>query len=57
LEIGITQEQLASAAGINRSYVGDIERGARNVALSNLKKLADALELELHELIRRVEEQ
>lgn len=55
MELGMTQERLAAAAGINRSYIGDIERGARNAALTTLAKLADALDLELSELIRRVE--
>ncbi len=45
LELGITQEELAAKAQVHRTYVGDIERGARNVALRNIEKLAAALEL------------
>lgn len=49
-ELGITQEDLAAKAEIHRTYIGDIERGARNVALRNIEKLAAALELTVAEL-------
>jgi transcriptional regulator with XRE-family HTH domain len=39
----LTQEQLAELAGLERSYISDIERGARNVGLVNIVKLAKAL--------------
>ena len=39
----LTQEQLAELAGLERSYISDIERGARNVGLVNIVKLAEAL--------------
>ena len=40
---GWTQEDLADEAGLNRTYVGGIERGERNLALLNVNKLALAL--------------
>ena len=43
--LGISQEELAWRAGIHRTYVCDIERGARNVSLQNIAKLAEALEV------------
>lgn len=48
---GLSQEGLAERAGLNRTYVGEAERGLRNVSYRNLNKLADALELSLAELI------
>jgi transcriptional regulator with XRE-family HTH domain len=42
-KLGISQEELASRANLNRTYIGDIERGARNIALLNIKRLAVAL--------------
>ena len=46
-ELGISQEELAFRAGFHRTYIGMIERAERNITLSNLKKLADALEIEI----------
>ena len=45
LELGISQEELAVRAGLHRTYVSDIERGNRNIAITNVVRLADALEL------------
>ena len=41
--LGISQEELAGRAGLHRTYVADIERGARNLSLANIEKLAHAL--------------
>jgi CheY-like chemotaxis protein len=41
----ISQEELAGRAGLHRTYVCDIERGARNVSLESIEKLARALEI------------
>src|SRR2546428_7969822 len=42
--LGISQEELAGRAGLHRTYVSDIERGARNLSLESIEKLARALE-------------
>ena len=47
---GISQEELAIKANLHRTYVGMVERGERNITLINIKKIADALNLELREL-------
>jgi transcriptional regulator with XRE-family HTH domain len=43
LEISMSQESLAWDSGLDRSYVGGIERGEHNFSLINLKKIATAL--------------
>ncbi|HTD67849.1 MAG TPA: response regulator, partial [Candidatus Limnocylindria bacterium] len=43
--LGISQEELAGRAGLHRTYVSDIERGARNVSLESIEKLARALKI------------
>ena len=42
---GISQEELAERAELHRTYISDIERGARNVSLQSIEKLARALEI------------
>jgi CheY-like chemotaxis protein/DNA-binding XRE family transcriptional regulator len=43
--LGVSQEELAGRAGLHRTYICDIERGARNVSLESIEKLARALEI------------
>ena len=42
-KLGISQEELAYRAGIHRTYMGDVERGERNIAVLNIIKVAKAL--------------
>ena len=51
LEQGLSQEALADLAGLDRSYMGGIERGEHNVALINIQKVAVALKLSVAELM------
>jgi CheY-like chemotaxis protein len=41
----ISQDELAHRAGLHRTYISDIERGARNLSLASIQKLAAALEV------------
>jgi two-component system, response regulator len=49
--LGISQEELAGRAGLHRTYVCDVERGARNVTLQSIEKLATALEISASTLL------
>jgi transcriptional regulator with XRE-family HTH domain len=42
-ERGLSQEELATLAGLHRAYLGQIERGEKNIGLKNLEKIAKAL--------------
>lgn len=41
--VGVSQEALADYAGVDRSHMGKIERGERNVTLLNLVRIAEAM--------------
>jgi len=49
---GLSQEELPFRAGLHRTYVSSAERGQRNVALVNLEKLSNALEIDIADLFR-----
>jgi transcriptional regulator with XRE-family HTH domain len=55
-ERGISQEGLALKSGLNRGYYGDVERGERNIALANILKIADALQIPASEIHTRAEQ-
>ncbi len=49
--LGMSQEDLAYAAGIDRSHMGKIERGERNVTFLNVARIAAALDNKPSELL------
>lgn len=49
--LGISQEELAFSSGLHRTYISDIERGTRNVALENIEKIANALGIQPKDLL------
>ncbi|MCB1454336.1 MAG: helix-turn-helix transcriptional regulator, partial [Rhizobiaceae bacterium] len=51
LELGISQEALADEASVDRSHLGKIERGERNVTLLNVLKIARALNMKASDLL------
>ena len=53
-KLGVSQEAFADLCELDRTYIGGIERGERNVALVNIEKIARALKLSLSELFRSV---
>ena len=50
---GITSQiALANKAGLDRTYIGGVERGERNVSLVNIAKIAKTLEVTIEDLFR-----
>lgn len=47
---GLSQETLALACDLDRTYIGGVERGERNISLINIYKIADALGVSAGEL-------
>ncbi|BEI43327.1 MULTISPECIES: helix-turn-helix domain-containing protein [unclassified Polynucleobacter] len=50
-DLGLSQEAFADEVGIDRSYMGGIERGEHNLALMNLLKISKALRFPLSQLL------
>ncbi|WCJ62737.1 helix-turn-helix domain-containing protein [Agrobacterium tumefaciens] len=53
---GLSQERLALEAGIDRSYVGRVERGMENVTVSTLEAISLALDVHVSELFAVVDD-
>ena len=48
---GYSQEGIADASGMGRTYLGRVERGEQNISIQNLIQIAFALEVEVAELL------
>lgn len=50
MELNLSQEKLAERAGLHRTYIGMIERAEKNITLTNIAKVAAALNVEIKSL-------
>lgn len=48
-KLGISQEELAARAELDRTYITSVECGKRNISIVNIERLANALKVSLHE--------
>jgi transcriptional regulator with XRE-family HTH domain len=48
----LTQEKLAEIAGLHRTYIGMIERGEKNITLTNIEKIAKALDITIEDIFQ-----
>lgn len=46
-KLGLSQEELATRAGVHRTYIGMIERAEKNITLENIEKIAKALKISI----------
>lgn len=53
-ENGLTQEDLADKAGLDRTYISGVERGVRNITLDSLEQIVDALGVDLPTFLTKV---
>ena len=51
-KLGLSQEELAARAKVHRTYIGMIERAEKNITLTNINKIADALNLSADKLLK-----
>lgn len=47
----LSQEKLAALANLHRIYIGSVERGERNVSIDNMEQLANALGVQLRDML------
>ena len=52
---GLSQEDLALEAGVNKNYLSDLERGERNPTVAIVEKIASALEVDLSTLFKGIQ--
>ena len=53
-KLGVSQEEFADLCGLDRTYIGGIERGERNLSMVNIEKIALTFKISLSELFRGV---
>lgn len=51
---GLSQEKFALKIGMDRTYFASVEAGKRNIAIENIKKIADGLEITLSQLFEGI---
>ena len=49
--LGVSQEKFAEMCGLHRTYISDLERFQRSIALDNIQKIANALKIEPYKLL------
>ena len=52
---GLSQEKFALKIGMDRTYFASVEAGKRNIAIENIKKIADGLDITLSQLFEGIE--
>jgi len=54
MSLHMSQEDLAAASGLHRTYIGSVERGERNVSLLNIVRISTALDVSPSELMTSI---
>ncbi len=52
-DIGLSQDELGHLCGLHRTYIGSVERGERNLTIGSVVRIAAAIQLMPHELLKR----
>lgn len=55
-QLGLTQQQLANRAGLHRTYISDVERGARNLSLESIYQVSKGLSTRASNLFAEAED-
>ena len=49
----MSQEEMADLAGLHRTYIGSVERGERNISIDSMERLAQAISLDVADLLAK----
>ncbi len=52
---GLTQEELAERAEVHPTYIGQVERGEKNLTVNTLEKILNALDLSFHDFFKHID--
>lgn len=52
---GLSQEKFSMLIGMDRTYLASVEKGKRNISLSNIRKIANGLNISLSELFHDID--
>ena len=53
---GLSQEKLAERAGLHPTYIGQVERGEKNLTIESLEKITSALDVSMASVFEKIEE-
>lgn len=56
IELNLSQEKFAETIGLHRTYISEVENGARNVSLINIEKIAKGLGMSVSDIFREMGE-
>jgi len=54
--LGLSQEKLAEGAGLHPTYIGQVERGEKNLTIESLEKITRALDVPMSSVFEKIEE-
>lgn len=54
--LGYSQEKLAEKAGLHPTYIGQVERGEKNLTIESLEKITNALEIPIADVFEKIED-
>lgn len=55
-QMGLSQDEVAKSSKLHRTYISDVERGERNISVESLRRIANALDMQVWQLVQYAEQ-
>jgi transcriptional regulator with XRE-family HTH domain len=55
-QMGLSQDEVAQRSKLHRTYISDVERGERNISVESMRRIANALDMRVWQLVQYAEE-